>query len=446
MEPLPFRSIINPAAMALSESSSEEQEDPSIFMFATECPLDYCSRTSIQLSFSCASSKAGPKRMAHLLKTAHATVFGDRYPRESEMVQKYLLSNRLVVTDDNGSDTINRMTIQTDLPSTQTQILDTDINDGNEACGNDYTSADIVLIMRKILNGLVMYVSISGSALYARPYNIILDDLFHISQLQQKAASSYIDRQLQNNKHATRSIIADICAYRKALIDCYEHISEAQFVVVLGSSFEALFGCHDSSERNTFCMVSGYPGIIESLEYVLKDQSKVRRKLKTVKETFQHASYKTYRDGSSIYISGDITLVIHFFLYGIPLGIGLHSIDKSLPQIHSTRPFECSYQNTNIACTIDEDSTLLSIDCYMPFFSVKQVLEGLHSAVTAISKEHQILVELNTPTQHSRSFNYLNTLCTNEATPSASPKTTTSGTYSFIKQLRINSKGFVSYY
>lgn len=442
MEPLPFRSIIDPAEMALSESSSEDPKDSSIPMVTTKCPIDYCSRTSIQLSFSSASSQTNSKQIARLLKSAHAAVFGDRYPKESERIQRYLLSNNLIAPYSNSDDTTLKL-------SSNIQLRTFDCHDKYTT---ELTYTDFSLSMQKMLEGLKLYASISGTALYTQPHNAILEELFRISQLQPKAASSYIDTQMNNhNKHVVRSIIDDICLYRVALLDCYEHITEAPFAVILGSNFEALFGCCETSKGGNFCMISGYPGVIESLEYTLKEQSKNEQKLVNNKSPFQPFIYTLYREGSLLYICGDVTLIIQFFLYSIPLNTGLHSTEKSLPRIYSIRLFEYSYKYTKIACTIDEDNNILSIDSYLPFFSVQRILKGLYNAMITISKDCQILIELNAPTQHSKNFNYFKTtLCTDETSSSSSskisPRNKIPGTYNFIKQIQINSNGFISHY
>ncbi|EFO65190.1 Hypothetical protein GLP15_1598 [Giardia lamblia P15] len=445
MEPLPFRTMLDPAAMALSDSSSGEQEESSSSIFTTKCPLDYCSRTTIQLSFSSCSSTANCTRIVPLLKRAYKAVFGDRYLGESEMIQKYLLSDSLLVLRDRRSKNV-RGIIQGTQPS-DLQITDVDVDkeSGDDTCSH-YVYKDVYLLLQTIQEGLRMYVSISGSALYTRPYSVILDDLFHIAQLSQKAASEYVDKQRQDNKRAVRTIIADISAYRRALLDCYKHISKLPFVIILGSNFEALFGHCDELGKDDFCMVSGYPGIIEALEHALRHQSsKVEQTLKNIEGRPQHAPYHIHREGSFIYIVGDITLATDFFLYKIPLSIGLHGAEKSLPRIYSMRPFECSYQSTDIAYTIAEDDGLFSIDCYMPFFSVKQVVEGLQRAMTAVSSDCRLLAELSAPTQHSRNFNYP-TLFRTDGTSEPSQKNSTSSIHSFLKQLSIDAKGFVSYY
>lgn len=442
MEPLPFRTILDPAAMALSDSSSGEQEDTSASIFTTECPSDYCSRTNIQLSFSSVSSRIDPKRMAHLLRSACMDVLRDRYLKESEMIQRYILSDNLLEPHDKEAETASEMVPEMSLSNI---VPAADVNANNEACSGGYTQADLMLIVRSIQEGLMMYVSVAGAAFYSRPYSSTLDDLFHIAQFPLKSANTYIERQMQDNKSAVRAIIADIYAYRRALLDCYKHISKTPFAIVLGSSFEALFGRCIPPEKGNFCMVSGYPGVIETLEHTLRTQSKAGQKLKGTKST-HHLPYNTYREGSSIYVCGDITPVTNFFLYTIPLGIGLHSAEKSLPQIYSTHPFECSYQSTSVAYAVDEDSALLSVDCYMPFFSVKKVLDGLHRAMANVSKDCQMLVELSTPTQHSRSFNTLDTYCTNEIPTGPVPKSSTPGTHSFLTRLCIDAKGFTAYY
>lgn len=445
MEPLPFRTMLNPAAMALSDSSSGEREDSPSPVFTTECPLDYCSRTSIQLSFSSCSSTADCARAVPLLKRAYKAVFGDRYLGESEMIQKYLLSDSLLILRDRNSKDVKGTVQETQPPDLQ--VADVDADKGLDAdIYSHRTYKDFHLILQTIQEGLRMYVSVSGSALYARPYSVILDDLFHLAQLPQKTANGYIDRQLQNNKNAVKTIVADICAYRRALLDCYKHISKLPFVVVLGSNFEALFGHCDALGKDDFCMVSGYPGIIEALEHTLRHQSsKVGQALKNIEGEPRYASYHIHREGSFIYIVGNITLVTNFFLYRIPLSIGLHSAEKSLPRIYSMRSFECSFQNTNIACTVNEDDRLFSIDCYMPFFSVKQVVEGLQRAMAAVSSDCQLLVELSAPTQHSRNFNYP-ILARADGASEPSQKNNTSNIRGFLKQLSVDAKGFMSYY